>query len=205
MGGEIFVGVRYKDKNGEIKEQLSSRWTNPMPLWGMSASFLDQEKDFDTFIERPKETNEWPQSVLVHEIECGEYGVYFIDFITKEIYSRNDYFTPSKFNVTSLHSDITEDLDSLACLIDRGYIGKIIDAIHAKWDEPVEINTFIESAKKQMNEDKSFMYYIYTNDKYPFKIDEKNNRSPKLKEVKGWLKKNGWTSPVNSKSFTERY
>lgn len=206
MGGDIFVGVRYKDKNGKIVEHLSHRWTNIMPGFTVEPTFIDQGERFDAFLEWAKETNEYPQSILIHKIECGEYGVIFFDFIKKVIFSRNNYFAPGSIIIGTTYLDVEEDIEQLEELIKRGYIGEIYDDYplpRDKTHKSLPIDTFIETVRKQLQEGKRFLYFAWVNKNFPFKIDHKTDHSPDVKKVKAWLEKNGWTSEIDEKSFIE--
>lgn len=93
MGGEVFVGARWKDAKG-VHEQCSLRWTNIMPRFMANPSFYKKGEAFEDFINRAKPANQWPQSRLTHEIAPSEYGVILFDFINKTVFSRQRYSGP---------------------------------------------------------------------------------------------------------------
>jgi hypothetical protein len=202
MGGGIFVGVRYKDKKGQVKEVLMSRWTNDLPWRFMQLSFLEQGKEFNKFVKEAKPENEWPYSKLITEIDRDEYGVVLIDFINHEVYSRNDY---CDIGGSLIHDEDNQIIENIFALIDKGLIGKVVHTDFRPTpttQTEIPVDCFRDHLKETLGKgERSLFYNVSLNDTV-FRIDNKSDRYPKLKEVKNWLKKNGWISPVNDASFT---
>jgi hypothetical protein len=91
MGGEVFVGVRYRDSGGEVHEHCSLRWTNEMPRVLADIGFYRKGRALSDFIADAKPDSHWPQPVLTKEISPSEYGVILVDFEEKIIFSRQNY------------------------------------------------------------------------------------------------------------------
>jgi hypothetical protein len=202
MGGGIFVGIRYKDKKGTIKEVLMSTWTNILPWSFMQPSFLEQGKELNKFINDAKPENEWPKSKLINEIDPDEYGLVLIDFINHTIFSRNDYCEIGCLLIT--HED-PDTLKNVFAMIEKGFIGTITHYDFKKdptVKQDISTDQFKEYFRLPIDDRQGSLFFeVYLNNSL-FEIDGKSDRDPKLADVKRWLKKNGWTSPINKASFT---
>ena len=120
MGGEIFVGVRYRDKDGAIKEQCQLRWTNEMPYIFMTPSFLEQGEAFEKFLNEARPRGEWPRPKLVKHIDGSEYGVILIDFVQRKVFSRNNYCKPGSQYTARFYQGVEEDIGNMYELARRG-------------------------------------------------------------------------------------
>ncbi len=201
------MGVRYKDKKGEIKEVLMDRWTNDMPWRLMQPTFLDQGKEFKKFIAEAKPGNEWPQSKLIDKIDRSEYGIVLIDFINHEIFSRNHYFTPGHLSVTSVSSAAQEILESTADLVKKGWVQSIERDISRYAEGWCRLNIlpidFVDDVNDQIQNKNPFLYDIILSDGI-FNIDApRGEQTPTIKETHAWLKKNGWKSKIDKVSFRD--
>jgi hypothetical protein len=208
MGGDIFVGIRFKDERGDVKEVLINRWTNDMPWRCMQPSFLNQGKEFYKFINEAKEGNEWPQSKLLHTITNSGYGVVLMDFINRSVLCYSDYFTFGKSSILaedpcivfnrSTHNDsvMMIQINGTIELINQGLIKKIED-FNLK-DLPTD--QFEDKIKEDLKNGENFLYHIHLKEDL-FNVDDQCTSTPPLKTVSGWLKKNGWTSEIDKKSF----
>jgi len=210
MGGAIFVGVRYKDNKGKVREVQMDRWTNDLPHRLIDPGFLDQGKAFETFIKEAKKDNEWPYSKLINKITNVEYGVVLIDFITREIYSRNYYVEPGELIFTTNSSASQKMFEQIAELIRRGNIESIVETSFKEEktrDINIPVDTFVDLVNQRIENEGDRVNFMFTitlkkdvinvDHKSTMRDDSLNN----LDDLKAWLKKNGWISKIDEKSF----
>jgi hypothetical protein len=218
MGGEIFVGIRYKDKDNVIKEQCMLRWTNELPLIFMQPSFLEQGTAFEKFLADANPKNEWPQPKLVKRVDASEYGIVLIDFIQHKVFSRNDYCQPGHMYTGHNYQGVAKDLENIYELARRGWLTCVWNNVFsirtngelllpAEFMEMIRSMAFDtvtngEKSRLTINMDKITSYEAILSDKI-FNVDHEPTR-PYLNEVKEWMDANGWTSQIKRSSFGNR-
>ncbi len=209
MGGELFVGIRKSDGT----EHCSLRWTNIMPLFMADPDFLNEGKSLDEFISRAKPTNKWPQSRLIKTIQSSEYGVVLIDFPSKQILSRQDYFKIGSFSVTSFSSAFIEELSILVKLYKLGWVKDLYNS-----PIPIETSKLSSSMKDEcfnwVNEiltkkgerahstlDK-FFTVIHADLNLPFEVNDSLNRACDVwPEVVKWVKDHNWITKIKGRKY----
>lgn len=209
MGGIIFVGLRFIDKMGNPKEVLMNRWTNDLPWRSLIPSFLDQCEGFDEFIEEAKPGDDpYEHTQLVTEVQQSEYGVTLFDFIQHKIFSYGHYYDPGRTIVTENSTAFMYELPGVLEIIRRGYVDEVRDL---DWNTLYKDNPeFPYGRERFINRiffdivNRHILFYDITlsKERFPFKI-EKGHDVPTYKQVKTWLKKNGWTSEIDEASFEE--
>jgi hypothetical protein len=211
MGGIIFVGLRFKDKNGNPKEVLMNRWTNDLPWRSLMPSFIDQGEEFEEFISEAVPSDDpYENTQLVTEVQQSEYGVTLFDFIQHKIFSYGHYYDPGRNLVTANSTAFEYELPGIIEVIRRGYVDEIRDldwnVIYKDNPEyPRGREKFIKRIRFDIvnNRRREIFYDIHlSKDRFPFKI-EKGHDVPTYNRVKNWMKRNGWISPVNKESFQQ--
>jgi hypothetical protein len=175
MGGEICFAVRRS--NGTEFSMLC--WTNILPWRMFNKDFYDEGSVLDRLVATAKRGNTWPEAMPIGTINSSEYGIVLVDFVTREIFSRQMYFNPAQRTIFS-HDD-QEDFESAKELIDAGM------AVLTREDKRLECKTYELSAKA-------------------FKVDHKTVRGEDAwDEVKAWLSANNWKTKPSTRSYIKSY
>jgi hypothetical protein len=222
MGGEVFVGVRDRDK----KEYLMLRHTNEMPSWLINPNFYmsgaSNEQEFksrisgayslQTFLARAKPKNQWPKAKLIKTITSSEYGVILIDFPNRQIFSRQGYCHVGGFNLSLFSSGFVDDAVSVVTSYELGWVksvhvleyggGKAGKRVFGK-DEVDQLMKMCRGDVATQQElenyfrDKGLITIDYCPENWT--IDDKNDRAGDCwPTVKAWLKANEWKSKTRN-------
>ena len=127
MGGRLAIAIRRQ--NGT--EYISGRWTNPLPHWLSNPGFWDDGPVVDEYIKAGLANN-----VPTDRVFPEEYGVVIIDFVTKRVFSRQDYCGIGETNCTFINSEGAADL---LRIIEEGRVTRYEVFRHAPHDAPDDV------------------------------------------------------------------
>jgi hypothetical protein len=210
MGGEVFVGVRDREKNFHFM----LRWTNSMPYWMLDPEFWLNSEKLEEFCAEAKPTNDWPQSKLVDAVSSSEYGVILFDFPNKQVLSRQGYCSPGdKSFVVGLSSDGDGDVAlSISKLQRLGWIKDIQAFGEREYAvlEGVALKEFLAACEKvgkefETNPDSDSSLFplegmfriLYQPEGWT--IDHRNDPARFVwSDVTAWLTKNEWNVKVET-------
>ncbi len=112
MGGALALAIRRL--NGT--EYISERWTNPLPHWLSNPGFWDDGTVVDEYIKAGLD-----QFKPVDRVFPDEYGTVLIDFVSKRVFSRQDYCGIGQTVCAAVDK---EDAAHLLEIIKRGWVTK---------------------------------------------------------------------------------
>lgn len=206
MGGTITVGVRYLHE-GVNKCVFMHRWTNDIPWRVMQPDFVSGGAGLTEFLEdgNPEKSDYDPgYCELLPELCSSEYGVILFDFITREIWSRNEYTTAGV--KTYIAGTSTADLQERAGLVELCKLNLIGEV--AFWDiqadeqreNPWEVKTvedflnYCEGLPKDDTRIHRQPMWKLTLAEWVFRIDwsDKHNSGNDLSDTIAWMQARGW-------------
>lgn len=186
MGGQITIGIRHPQRG----TTFAHRWTNDFPWRFMQPSFLDGGEEALKYIDEAKPEHEWPLPKRLPRLQNSEYGIVLIDFITREVYSRQGYNTPGVLYYTAnLSTADSQAYSAIVELIRRGQIAVIKEWDFTGDDEGPKPSTPAAFLKKARTERSSWTIQLAPD---VFKIDATGDKPTTITEAKAWMKKRGW-------------
>lgn len=203
MGGVLCVAIRRS--NGD--ESIMERWTNDMPGYLIDPLFRSED---DATIKQMEET-----STKLKVIEGIDYGIIAIDFVTKEVLSRQGYFNPFHWNTLwrrgeSYSSHPEEEIQIIKRLLDEEPAPQVLDFRLALFDIPHMSAGYIAQLKIAVNEATSYTLPPFVESMtfvqyHPFIAHQaefyRDNFDWKT-EVYDWLRERGWKSKI-AKEFKD--
>lgn len=210
MGGQIVVGIRHT-LNGAPEEVFISRWTNDIPWRFMTQGFLSQGQALREFIEEAQLiTKKSLEPRLLKTPRLGEYGIILIDFVTRRVYSRQDFAKIGELQIIA-YSDIFRTLlENTLTLIQHGMIedaiprglanAELAKALGIPMNPDWSISEFQRHANRCLELDDEVGRHPFTTGatitlkKKVFDIDD-GKRPRTLRPVHDWAQAQGWTTP----------
>jgi hypothetical protein len=153
MGGHLAIGIRRA--NGT--EYISQRHTNPLPHWLVDPEFWSDGAVVDEYIK-----SGLSEYTPVGRIFPDEYGVVLIDFVTKRIFSRQDYCGILDFNCSGTHGD---DARHVLAIIERGWVKRY--EVWRHWDNDAERDAKLADRDLHPDEVDAFIAIMRANAESP--------------------------------------